>query len=503
MFSDAMMIPLATATVGVLLGFVLSRVSDWFENRAEADTPEDDKWELYTLLTFFNKNGPVTKDSKKLVLSAKSLNRLSIASMNSTKDSNNYRPTLTLRQYREAIIPNLRRQNLIEVVDESRVSRRLYRLGRNKLRYRITDNATKLIGRLIDEYEDLLNDKQRDDNADILEFVHINPLDGDKIRSRRWDEISHKIGNLDLDFADDPKSKKSEEQRLTRERDTLTAEVWTCEAWLIRQYRERVNDKLKRQAQEDSLESPDISAADVPDTTWYVIRGRSSGVLIEAWGYFATDSQEFWVVSDEESGKMSYASKAEAPSISPSYHDLREKLQKPSSETGDGPVLVPDDDQSRLRFARKRRFSSSSQASSVVLGRVSSGPREWREVTTAEGTKADVIYVLKGKRRDTPDIVEARGCGEESGFVVKEGSFAFVNETDSIPAVYSRIRAKLVNENVLKRIPGSDDKYEFRRDYTFRSSSQASSVVLGRASSGPREWRHKDNPSQRLGDATP
>ena len=539
MISDAVIAALAGAIGGAVVGFVISRVSDWFENRARADTPEDDKWELYTLLTFCDMAGFVQSvDDQETpeyqVLSAKSLNRLSIASINSTKDSNNYRPNFTMSHYRNVIIPHLIHQKLVLGVDYKNhfVQQWVRRIWKNRLRYIITADAGRLIGNIVKDYQDFLYDKQRYNKRYELEFVHINPLRRDRVRNYIWDEINGQIEKLP-DVAKD--KRESEWQRLRRERDAFTSEVWTCEAWLIRLYRERVKEYLEEQRKiekglvrihglrihepieeerttkksrgaKEHMERPDPPTTDeIADVTWHAIRGRPSGVLVEAYGYYV-DSQKFCVVTDEEAGRISYASKAEAPSINASYHELREKLQKHDPETDEEPVLVPDDETSRLKFTREHIFSSSSQASSVVLGRVSSGPREWREVSSedvsiVENVESAVIYVLNSKPRGID--VEAKGYfGEVSGFVVIKGSAAAVDEAASISAVYQQLRAKLVAENILVEELGAD-RYVFSEDHKFSSSSQASSVVLGRVSSGPREWRHEDNPSRRLGAATP
>ena len=407
MLSDVT-IALAAAIGGVVVGFVVSRVSDWFENRAEADTPEDDKWELYTLLTYCNMGGPIKpadnqKDSTHLRLSAKSLNELSITSMNSTRDHNNYRPTFTMRHFRINIIPNLSKDKLIKRAahDGGTVHKLLQPVSKigflqNRVRYTLSDRGARMMQPFVEEFGSFLYDKQRDNKQHVLNVVHVNPLRTDAVRKIRWGEIIAAFENL-ADFGE--KDKKTERQRLELERDGFMAEVWTCEDWLTKTYRERLEEVLELVAERERLneyrraerimrlderskrtqESEKRSDTPIPtdstDKTWYVVKGWPSGVPVEARGYFV-DSHEFCVVTDEKAGKISYASKAESPSLSAGHHSLREKLRKLDPETGEEPVLVADGE--RYRFARSYNFTTSSQAASVVLGRVSSGRSVWK-----------------------------------------------------------------------------------------------------------------------------
>ena len=419
MLSDAG-IALVAAIGGVIFGFVISRVSDWFENRAEADTPEDDKWELYTLLTYCNVDGVVGTTNRRyrkyLRLSAKQLNELSIASINSTRDRNNYRSTFTMKHFRRVIVRNLSNDELIRRVgNDTGIVHKLLKPAskvgflQNRLRYTLARDGAAIMNAFVKDYRQFLYDKQRDSRQQ-LNIVHVDPLRTDQVRIVRWGEIVAAFENL-AGLTDEVEREKTR-QRLELERDGLMAEFWTCEDWLTKMYRleidkhrKRITERRKRIAQykagiaqyeaerperiaerrkhmaehfEQSEERRDTQTSE--DTTWYVLRGWPSGEYVEAHGYFV-GSHEFHVVTDEEKEIMSYASKAEAVSLMASHRSLRDTLRKVDPETGKGRVLI--DDGQRLRFTRSYTFASSSQAASVVLGRASSGPNEWKQKESA------------------------------------------------------------------------------------------------------------------------
>ncbi|MBE0530094.1 MAG: GIY-YIG nuclease family protein [Rhodospirillales bacterium] len=73
-------------------------------------------------------------------------------------------------------------------------------------------------------------------------------------------------------------------------------------------------------------------------------------------------------------------------------------------------------------------------------------------------------------------------------YVVHEGSTARADAKSSYNA-YQALRKILIGEGKLERVPGNNDLLRFRQDVPFSSPSAASSVILDRNSSGPREWR--------------
>lgn len=82
--------------------------------------------------------------------------------------------------------------------------------------------------------------------------------------------------------------------------------------------------------------------------------------------------------------------------------------------------------------------------------------------------------------------VKAQGYEEPGGFTVLAGSLAVADEANAIPDHISKLRYALQNNGILKDIGTS---FEFGADYTFGSLSAAAGVILGRAASGPREWK--------------
>lgn len=75
------------------------------------------------------------------------------------------------------------------------------------------------------------------------------------------------------------------------------------------------------------------------------------------------------------------------------------------------------------------------------------------------------------------------------GFVVAKNSDASISTSKSIMESWLKLRKKLIDSNSLVEDNG---KYRFSEDVIFSSPSAASSVVLGRQSSGPLEWINAD-----------
>lgn len=93
------------------------------------------------------------------------------------------------------------------------------------------------------------------------------------------------------------------------------------------------------------------------------------------------------------------------------------------------------------------------------------------------------IFTIKAKG------IEASGFETPAGFVVQAGSKVVKSETTSIHAYLSATRKGLLDQGVLRDLGSS---YELAQDYEFSSPSTAAGVILGRAASGPQEWRTKD-----------
>jgi hypothetical protein len=72
------------------------------------------------------------------------------------------------------------------------------------------------------------------------------------------------------------------------------------------------------------------------------------------------------------------------------------------------------------------------------------------------------------------------------GFIVLKDSFACKVTSRSIMESWLKLRQKLINAGTL--VP-DNDKLRFTSDTIFTSPSAASSIVLGRQSSGPLEWK--------------
>lgn len=89
-------------------------------------------------------------------------------------------------------------------------------------------------------------------------------------------------------------------------------------------------------------------------------------------------------------------------------------------------------------------------------------------------------FVLNGKG------VTAHGYETASGFVVRVGSNAVVEEVASLhPRIHDRRQALIAQEVIT--LDGA--AYGFTMDYEFSSPSQAADVVLGRSANGRIEWK--------------
>ena len=75
-------------------------------------------------------------------------------------------------------------------------------------------------------------------------------------------------------------------------------------------------------------------------------------------------------------------------------------------------------------------------------------------------------------------------------FVVQPGSLSRKWNKDKYPDhSYAREHDRLVDQGVLV-LDMQSNRYKFKENYAFPAISAASSVVLGRPSSGPAEWKH-------------
>lgn len=98
---------------------------------------------------------------------------------------------------------------------------------------------------------------------------------------------------------------------------------------------------------------------------------------------------------------------------------------------------------------------------------------------------------IRSGRQGTDAVVVAWGFHLDPEFVVFRGSNAFVETAPGFSRPEDRgardLRAALIADGTLAM--EDDNVYVFQTDYVFHSSSLAASVILGRAASGPEEWR--------------
>jgi hypothetical protein len=94
-----------------------------------------------------------------------------------------------------------------------------------------------------------------------------------------------------------------------------------------------------------------------------------------------------------------------------------------------------------------------------------------------------VQFLVKGKG------AEARGSETPDGFVIRAGSHATKDETNTIHNYLRDLRAELVTRGVLKDVGLT---YELVEDYVFGSPSTAASVILGGNINGREAWKTAD-----------
>ena len=85
----------------------------------------------------------------------------------------------------------------------------------------------------------------------------------------------------------------------------------------------------------------------------------------------------------------------------------------------------------------------------------------------------------------------ARAYQTASGFVVRKGSYASVNQAPKLPKHfpgYAAARQLLVEQGVLVKSTTLPDAYEFTRDYEFSSPTAAETVIKGQAAYGRKAW---------------
>jgi hypothetical protein len=85
--------------------------------------------------------------------------------------------------------------------------------------------------------------------------------------------------------------------------------------------------------------------------------------------------------------------------------------------------------------------------------------------------------------------INARGFAATAGFVVLTDSQAVGDDqlTKSLTPSILKLRQELIRQQIL--VPVQDGSWRFSKDHIFSASSTAADVILGRSSSGPKEWK--------------
>lgn len=86
--------------------------------------------------------------------------------------------------------------------------------------------------------------------------------------------------------------------------------------------------------------------------------------------------------------------------------------------------------------------------------------------------------------------IKATAIENEEGFIVLKGSSCKKQSNKSMKKDRQVLKQKLIESGILIEQEGV---YFFKEDTIFKSSSQASSIILGYQTSGPQSWKTKDN----------
>ncbi|CEQ06456.1 DUF4357 domain-containing protein [Paeniclostridium sordellii] len=86
--------------------------------------------------------------------------------------------------------------------------------------------------------------------------------------------------------------------------------------------------------------------------------------------------------------------------------------------------------------------------------------------------------------------IKATAIENEEGFIVLKGSSCKKQSNKSMKKDRKVLKKKLIESGILIE---KEDVYIFKEDTIFKSSSQASSIILGSQTSGPQSWKTKDN----------
>ena len=176
----------------------------------------------------------------------------------------------------------------------------------------------------------------------------------------------------------------------------------------------------------------------------------------------------------------------------------REKLQRRLDKLIDDGYLKKRSEDLYV-FVRDCVFSRPGGAGTAVLGHPSNGWIDWK---TEDGrTCKDVYRSSKGIRDSRPGTsgpllicrgkgAEAKGRNAGGRFVVYKGSTATTQLATATRERLQKRLDKLIGGGYLKE--KSEGLYVFVRDCIFNSPSGASDVVLGRPSSGKKQWKTED-----------
>lgn len=269
----------------------------------------------------------------------------------------------------------------------------------------------------------------------------------------------------------------------------MTAEIMNWTGHVLRGSRARLADVLQR---------PEASRTGIyiltgedpmqPERTRVYI-GEGDNVIDRIKSHAKDPSKDFWTHVCIITSKDANITKAHGRYLESRMVELAKAAGRATLANGNepNPKLLPESDVADMEF-----FLSQLQIILPVVGfdflreQPSSTSKSIPLSPPPPATRSAPLLSLRSKRYN----VVASAMELDGEFFVLAGSEAST-KSDSSTNQYRSVRQLLIESDTLKR--GADpEKFIFAQDVSFRSPSEAASIILNRNSNGRTEWRIYD-----------
>ena len=366
--SVEILVPIVATVVLGLTGYL------YREHRTRKEPPHPDGWTWKTcaLLAFCDTERPLAERR----LSLRTLNRISIQTINDISSSNNFRATQTERIFKREVLSDLKTASLI--VEAGGYIKNLS----NRQRYELTAVGVNSIQNIFDEIREHIVERDFSRMAQSRDKLAVGTIIDSKIRIEVVSAFSPLLSGNILQA---PEVLTPQPEVLTPQRDYSREES-------------RARTIPKQKSTERRTHGTSGQTASSKAYEFHITFASSK----RATGYLKN--------SDELRGgflvaKGSLATKDEASSISPTYKALRQRLAEDGILSSQG---------EHYRFASDYLFSSPSAASSVVLGRSSNGRHEWKSSDEKRQSLGDLLKALSSESEQTVAGLEHGGVSSST-----------------------------------------------------------------------------------------